>query len=512
MFCHLFIFRYTLLYNGKKEKSCTEKEKKYFLLLQLERMLNAVDLLKECLVDLQALLYGRTAVEHGAVITTADELTDTRGRHLGVLLCQIHRQLSYLYQFALTALAEDVLLGHTEMLAYLLENVVDRKWIVVHLDGTFDDTLSQTHVDIRVVNDRIGHERIKHTLQIADRAIGCLSDKLDNLCRNLQAVTTALGLQDVDAQLHVGFLQLGYQSAREACQQAILHPVEVYWRTVAGQDNLLAKAEQVVEDMEEGVECPRRSSPLLYVIDDEHVDGLVEIDEIVGRVATHGISVLHLEEACRYIEYALLWIGLLALYADSIDKVGLAASRRSIYKERIEGRLAWMVSDRDTHGTGQFIAVALNEVLESLLGIELRVKVLVRHGIEHRRRLVDTGTCHRCLNVGWALALYILGNSVFLVGHQSVGQTHIGLEAIVECPRHQTHVVLLQVLVDIRAWQLHQHCLLFLVVGLEDNGLEPRFEDLLCDVLLDEMEAVVPKRLMSRLHRRRYLFYVFICF
>ena len=53
--------------------------------------------------------------------------------------------------------------------------------------------------------------------------------------------------------------------------------------------------------MEERVEGSRRGSPLLNIIDYQHVDGLVEVDEVVGRVATYGVGELHLEQARRDI-------------------------------------------------------------------------------------------------------------------------------------------------------------------------------------------------------------------
>ena len=193
-------------------------------------------------------------MDDGRVVTVSYELSYTRCRHLRVLLCEIHRDLANLHIVALTALAEYVLLIDTEMVADGLQNIVDGQWLIVHLDSTLDDALSQSHVDIRVIDDGVGQQSVDDTFEVTDAAIGSLGNKLDDVSRNLQAVATTLGIEDVDTELRVRLLQFGNESASEACQQAVLHTFEVHGRTVGSQDNLLTETEQVVEDMEERVE------------------------------------------------------------------------------------------------------------------------------------------------------------------------------------------------------------------------------------------------------------------
>ena len=127
-------------------------------------MLNAVHFLKEGHVDLQTLLDGGAAVDDGGMVAPADELSNARTGHLRVLLCQIHRHLTGLHIFALAALAEHVLLGDTEVAAYFLEDVVDGERVVVCLHGTLDDALGQMHVNMGVVDDAVGHERVDDAL------------------------------------------------------------------------------------------------------------------------------------------------------------------------------------------------------------------------------------------------------------------------------------------------------------------------------------------------------------
>ena len=132
----------------------------------------------------------------------------------------------------------------------------------------------------------------------------------------------------------------------------------------------------MIEDVEEGGNSLLGSSPLLYVIDNQHVDRLIEIDEVVNRVLTTGICELHLKQTCRNVEHTFLRIGLLTAQTDGIDEMSLTTSRGTIDEERVECRLTRMIRNREANGARQLIAVALDKRLESLLQVELRIQLL----------------------------------------------------------------------------------------------------------------------------------------
>lgn len=47
--------------------------------------------------------------------------------------------------------------------------------------------------------------------------------------------------------------------------------------------------------MEEGIQRLRLTSPLLDIIHNQHIDRLIEVDEIIARIMEHGIGILGLE-------------------------------------------------------------------------------------------------------------------------------------------------------------------------------------------------------------------------
>ena len=100
----------------------------------------------------------------------------------------------------------------------------------------------------------------------------------------MQTVTLDLTVQDIDAQLLVGLLQLGYQAARETGEQSVVHTFKIYRGTVGCQDDTLAVTEQVVEDMEEGILCLGGRHPLLDIIHDQDINRLIESDEVVDLI------------------------------------------------------------------------------------------------------------------------------------------------------------------------------------------------------------------------------------
>ena len=187
-----------------------------------------------------------------------------------------------------------------------VENLIDGEWFVINLHGTLYDSLGQTHVHHAVVNHRIGQQRVDNSLQIAHASIGRLCDVLHYVVGNLKTVALNLAVQDVDTKLQVGFLQLCNQSACEPCQQPFVHSFQVYWWPITGQDDALAIAEQVVEDMKEGVLCLRCRHPLLYIVDNQQINSLIKVDEIVHRVLQNGIGVLHLKQACTDVQHPFL--------------------------------------------------------------------------------------------------------------------------------------------------------------------------------------------------------------
>ena len=138
-----------------------------------------------------------------------------------------------------------------------------------------------------------------------------------------------------------------------------------------------------------------------------------------------------------------------------------------------------MLRNRETDRARQFVAVALDEVLEGLVNVKLRINILRNGGIEHAWGLVDACRRFGRFNTYWLIALYVLRKIVGLVSDDAIGQADVFTKTAGKHLAEKSNVVLFQILVDVRAWNLHQQRLVLFREGLEDDGLKPRFKLLL---------------------------------
>ena len=128
-----------------------------------------------------------------------------------------------------------------------------------------------------------------------------------------------------------------------------------------------------------------------------------------------------------------------------------------------------MLGNRQSHRAGQFVAITFYKIIKCLLGVELGIEIL-RHGsVEGRGSLVAACRGLRTLDAHCLARLHIGGETVSLVGHDTIGELYSGAEAFGEYPTQQVNIVLLQVLIYIRTWNLHQQRLVLFREGLEDD-------------------------------------------
>lgn len=232
-----------------------------------------------------------------AVVASADKFTDTVGRHLGVFLCQIDNDLSGSDKFTFAAPAEDIAFADAIVFADNLNDVVEREGAVVDFHRAFEHALGKLHVDVAVVNDGIALQGCYDPLKVADASVGSLCNELNNVIFHGDAFPVGDAVENVDAKLRVGLFKFCNQSAGKASEQAFVHSFQFHWWPVGGEDDALSISEKMVEDVEHAVLRFRGCEQELHIIDDEDVDGLIEINEVVLFVLQAGIAELHLEDA-----------------------------------------------------------------------------------------------------------------------------------------------------------------------------------------------------------------------
>ena len=142
--------------------------------------------------------------------------------------------------------------------------------------------------------------------------------------------------------------------------------------------------------MEERVLCSLESCEILDIIYDEHIDCLVEIEEVRYAVCFRSILVLQFERVRADIQDACARIECAHLITDRISEVGLTYSTASVDKERVESRSTGLLSDSQTGRARQFIRFSGNERVEGIECVQLRLKRSIRHVLVHRQRVDST--------------------------------------------------------------------------------------------------------------------------
>ena len=211
-------------------------------------------------------------------------------------------------------------------------------------------------------------------------------------------------------------------------EQTVGDALQLRWRPIGGQEYTLAVAEEMVEDMEECVLCALLVLPLLYIVNNQHIDGLVEVDKVVYLVLYLGRGVLHLEGASAEVQHTLVGVQLARAHTNSINKVCLATARRAVDEEGVKLWGVRMFGQRLAHRTRQLVAHAFYTVVECLLGVELRVE----SGYLGLGLLCQAARACRSARgaIGFGLRRDGLAQMVLLIGHYTVAQTHFGTEVV----------------------------------------------------------------------------------
>ena len=291
----------------------------------------------EPVVDLLA------GVHDGAVVAVTNAPAYLCVGELGVFVYEIHRQLASLDQRSLAAFGEYFATRQAGVAADGVEYVVGGKLLASDVYDLGEYAVDQRNVYLfEVVVDGEGHNGVHNALELSHAAVGVDGDVLDySGGYAAQAVALDTGFEDGSAQCDVGAFDFYCHPPFEAGEHALFNTFELGWGAVAGHNDLPLGLLQLVEDVEEGL-LRLGGVEFLYVVDDEDVDGLVEVEEVVAVVVLGGagVGILRLECVCRHEEHALLGMAAENVGADGRGEVGLSHTGRAIEKEGIEGGLS----------------------------------------------------------------------------------------------------------------------------------------------------------------------------
>ena len=130
-----------------------------------------------------------------------------------MLVSEIHDNLTRQHYLSLSGLSLYSLLGNLIVIAYALDDIIEREHLLIDFHGTLYHSLYESHVDVTVIYHTVSHQRIDDTLQVAHAAIGIFRDVSHHVIWNIETVTLDFSREYVDAELHVWLLQFCHESA-----------------------------------------------------------------------------------------------------------------------------------------------------------------------------------------------------------------------------------------------------------------------------------------------------------
>ena len=299
------------------------------------------------------------------MVAPAKPLPDLQVGHVGVFMAKENGKLAGAHNRLLAALGNEIFRFEREVLRHGLYDVVGRELLLFQINGAGHYPLGQSEVYVAIVHHGIGHDGIDDAFQFAHAALHILGNKRDYVFREGESVALDFGAKDIAAQIHVGAFHLCHHAPFEACEHALLDALEEHGRAVAGDDDLPAVLLQMVEDVEK---CELRLGrrDFLNVVDNQDIDGLIEVDEIVLRVLAHRLRVLRLEHVRRNKQHAHLRVQLLGAHADGIGEVRLSHARRPVEEEGVETAATGIFGNIKPHGARKAVGFAFKEVVERI--------------------------------------------------------------------------------------------------------------------------------------------------
>ena len=172
--------------------------------------------LPEVLVGFAQVVDRPARMQHGGVVLASTVQSDVGQRRFGHLLCEVHRNLAGLDNFALAGLALKQLDGQVEVVAHHFLDVVNADFPCGVLDKLVNHVLRQIQGDGLAVQAGLGHQRNEGALQLTHVGRDAVRQVLDDFPWKLNAVGVHLLFQDGHPGFQRRHLEVCTQSPLEA--------------------------------------------------------------------------------------------------------------------------------------------------------------------------------------------------------------------------------------------------------------------------------------------------------
>ena len=129
---------------------------------------------------------------------------------------------------------------------------------------------------------------------------------------------TRVGITKLEQQLET------YKKKIKIMEHALSASAGAYYNINITQNIVPGTMYQVIEDVEKGFLRGFLSGKLRNVVHNQHVDGLVEVHEVVELVGANRLGILYLQQIGRKVEHSCIGMQFFGLGSDGIGQVSLS--------------------------------------------------------------------------------------------------------------------------------------------------------------------------------------------
>ena len=304
------------------------------------------------------------------MVATAEGIADLLQGVAGELAAKIHGNLAGERDGVGPAFALHVRVADLKMVGDALLDALDVEPVLrLFHEHVLQQVLGDGEVEGFAREGGVAGDLDERTFEPADVFDDVLRHELKNVCGNFHLQVGGLGAQNGDTGFQVGRLDVGGETPLETGNEAGFEGGDFRDRTVAGDDDLLAGLEEVVEGVEKFFLDALFAGEELDVVDQKDVDAAVTLAEFRERVLLDGMDKFIGEFFRGEIGDAGFGIALEDAVSDGVHQVGLAETGGTVDEKGIVG-LRRGLGDREGGGMGELVVRPDHEVLERIAWVE----------------------------------------------------------------------------------------------------------------------------------------------
>ena len=291
-------------------------------------------------------------------------LPDGLHAHAGDLADDVHRHLAGGADVGVALFAADVGGHHVVGACDLVENFLDR-----HGDGlavvqrVLDGGGRHADAGGDALQHIVGVQFFDRALQLADVLLEVVGDVLRHIVGQVQIQQLRFALDDGDAGLKIGRLDVGGQTPLKAGAQTLLQTLDFLGGAVGRDNDLPPVVVQGVEGVEELFLRGFLARQELDIVDQQHVRLPVFLAELLGRGGFYGGDDLVGKHLAVHIHDVEIGVVLFDFDLNGVEQVRLAQTRRTVDEQRVV-RTAGVGGNRLRGGVGKLVAGTLDEVFK----------------------------------------------------------------------------------------------------------------------------------------------------